>query len=94
MAEPGHVREHISLQRGQELVERRGLLGRHSRETRVQLGRVGRVDNRSGWAGDALDEHVDGAVAELSHRLDVERERRVVPPWHGATLIHDPLRRR
>ena len=73
-------RQHVVPEPPQELVERHRLGGRRARDARLHLRRRRPPERRHGVVQQALDEHVDGAVAELAHRLGVQRK---PVPLHG-----------
>ena len=79
MVAAARVREHVARQPAEDLVERRGRVGRGLAQAGVHLLTRRRLHGRLlGQAREALDEEVDGAVAELAHRVGVDGERVLV----------------
>ena len=83
MTDARDVRKNVSLEVVEELVETGRRLGRRQHQPLAKLVRRRRAHDRAGRLNQAVDEHVDGAVAQLAHRLRVEGERRAL---HRATL--------
>ena len=73
-------RENVLAELAQQLVERLRLRGRRARDPRAHLRGSRAPQRRRRLVQQPVDEHVDGPVAELAHRLGVERK---PIPLHG-----------
>ena len=75
----------VLLEPTEDLVEVLRLLGRGAVQPLLHLVGARSTERRDRVIGEPVDQHVDGAVAELLHRLGIETQRVVVQEAPSST---------
>ena len=74
MVDAATERKDVVPQGGEELLERLRPIGRRTGESGPHLRRSRAPERRHVGSFEPVDQHVDGPVAELAHRLAIDAE--------------------